>query len=70
VIKALATLVGTSCQASIQESLLTRAVELDEHYFQLGLGSRHNTSVSGKVMLLQTIARDYLGLENWAELKV
>jgi hypothetical protein len=69
VIKALATLVGASYQAAIQECLLTRNDELEEHHSRLLLGSRHNASIRNKEALLQTIARDYLGLENWQSLR-
>jgi Telomere resolvase len=69
VIKALATLVGASYQAAIQECLLTRNDELEEHHSRLLLGSRHNASIRNKEVLLQTIARDYLGLENWQSLR-
>jgi hypothetical protein len=69
VIKAIATLVGASYQAAIQQCLANREVELNEHHASLDLGSRHNTSARDKEALLQAIARDYLGLENWGEVK-
>jgi hypothetical protein len=64
-IKGLASAIGANYQKVIQEVIEARKSELDEHHSRLLIGSRHNASVHRKDELLQAIARDYLGLDNW-----
>lgn len=68
-IKGLASAMGANYQPAIQEVLKERAAELDEHHSRLMIGTRHNAGVTRKDELLRAIARDYLGLENWNEVK-
>lgn len=60
---------GANYQPAIQQVLKDREAELEELHRRLMLGSRHNASVKGKDEILKAIARDYLGLENWQEVK-
>lgn len=68
-IKGLASAMGANYQRAIQDVLKERAEELDEHHSRLMIGTRHNAGVSKKDEVLKAIARDYLGLENWNEVK-
>jgi hypothetical protein len=60
---------GANYQRAIQEVLKERADELDEHHSQLLIGTRHNAGVSKKDEVLREIAQNYLGLENWNQVK-
>lgn len=64
-IKAIAAAMGANYQPAIQQALKERAAELEALHSRLLLGTRHNASVKDKNDILQTIARDYLALENW-----
>lgn len=68
-IKGLASAMGANYQRAIQDVLKERAGELDEHHSRLMIGTRHNAGVSEKDEVLKAIARDYLGLENWNQVK-
>lgn len=68
-IKAIASAIGANYQPVIQQVLKERAEELDKHHSDLLLGVRHNAGVKDKTGILKTIARDYLGVENWQEIK-
>ena len=68
-IKALASAMGANYQTAIQEVLRQREEELDEHHSRLLLGTRHNAGVNGKDEVLKAIAQQYLGLDNWDEVK-
>lgn len=69
VIKAIGSAVGATYQPAIQQVLKHRAAELQQHHSDLLIGSRHNAQVGRKTQLLQTIAQDYLGLDNWQRVK-
>jgi len=64
-IKSIASAMGASYQAVIQDVLKQRSQEIDQLHSQLALGIRHNVSVSDKTHILQHIARDLLHLPNW-----
>lgn len=68
-IKGLASAMGANYQPAIQEVLKERSKELEEHHSRLLIGTRHNAGVSKKDEVLRAIARDYLGLENWSEVR-
>lgn len=68
-IKGLASAMGANYQKAIQNILKDRENELEEHHSRLLIGIRHNAGVIRKDKVLQAIARDYLGLENWQEVK-
>lgn len=68
-IKGLASAIGANYQRAIQDVLKQREVELIEHHSRLLIGTRHNAAVSKKDQVLQAIARDYLGLKNWQQVK-
>ncbi|MFQ3636743.1 MAG: hypothetical protein SNJ57_13020, partial [Cyanobacteriota bacterium] len=68
-IKGLASAMGASYQPAIQKVLQERAQELEELHSRLMLGTRHNAGVFKKDEILRVIARDYLGLENWQEVR-
>lgn len=68
-IKGLASAMGANYQKAIQDTLKERNAELEEHHSRLLIGTRHNAGVIRKDEVLQAIARDYLGLENWNEVK-
>lgn len=68
-IKGLGSAMGANYQKAIQEILKERGNELEEHHSRLLIGTRHNAGVLKKDEVLQVIARDYLGLENWGEVK-
>jgi hypothetical protein len=68
-IKGLASALGANYQRAIQEVLKERAGELDEHHSRLMIGTRHNAGVSKKDEVLRAIAHQYLGLENWQQVK-
>lgn len=68
-IKGLGSAMGANYQKAIQEILKERGNELEEHHSRLLIGTRHNAGVLKKDEVLQAIARDYLGLENWGEVK-
>jgi polyhydroxyalkanoate synthesis regulator phasin len=68
-IKGLASALGANYQPAIQELLKERAGELEEHHSRLLIGTRHNAGVIKKDEVLQAIARKYLGLENWQDVK-
>jgi len=68
-IKGLASAMGANYQKVIQAVLQQREEELAAHHSQLMIGVRHNATVRGKDELLQDIARDYLELENWGEVR-
>lgn len=66
-VKALASALGANYQPTIQQVLKEREDELNELHARLMLGFRHNATVPRKDELLAAIARDFLGLENWAD---
>ncbi len=68
-IKGLASALGANYQRAIQEVLKERAGELDEHHSRLMIGTRHNAGVSKKDEVLRAIAQQYLGLENWQQVR-
>ncbi len=68
-IKGLASALGANYQRAIQVVLKERAAELDEHHSRLMIGTRHNAGVSKKDEVLKAIAHQYLGLENWQQVK-
>jgi hypothetical protein len=68
-IKGIAGAMGASYQAAIQEVMRQRNNELELHHRNLMLGSRHNAGVRRKDEILQQIARDYLALDNWQQVK-
>ncbi len=68
-VKALASLMGANYQPAIQQVLKERAGELDELHQRLMLGTRHNAGVFRKEEILRAIARDYLGLDNWQDIR-
>lgn len=68
-IKGLASAMGANYQPAIQEVLKERSEELEEHHSRLMIGTRHNAGVSKKDEVLRAISRDYLGLENWSEVR-
>jgi hypothetical protein len=68
-IRGLASAMGANYQKAIQDILKDRGNELEEHHSRLLIGMRHNAGGIKKDDILQAIARDYLGLENWEEVK-
>lgn len=68
-VKSLASAMGASYQPAIQEVMKQREEELKEHHDHLLIGTRHNARVLQKDKVLQAIARDYLGLPNWKDVK-
>ncbi|MBD2089072.1 hypothetical protein H6F67_04280 [Microcoleus sp. FACHB-1515] len=68
-IKGIASAMGASYQATIQEGMKAKAQRLDDLHDQLKLGGRHNATVPRKNDILQTIARENLGLDNWQDVK-
>lgn len=68
-IKALAAPMGASYQQAIQNLVKLREQELEQHHNRFLLGNRHNASVKNKTAILQTIARDFLSLDNWQTVK-
>jgi hypothetical protein len=68
-IKGLASAMGANYQRAIQDMLKERAGELNVHHSRLMIGTRHNAGVSKKDEVLKAIAQQYLGLENWHEVK-
>ncbi|NEQ25466.1 MAG: hypothetical protein F6K28_41660, partial [Microcoleus sp. SIO2G3] len=68
-IKGIASAMGASYQTTIQEGIKARQADLEALHNQLKLGKRHNATVPRKNDLLQSIARENLGLENWEEVK-
>jgi TolA-binding protein len=68
-IKGLASAMGANYQRAIQKVLQERAQELEELHGRLMLGTRHNAGVFKKDEVLKAVARDYLGLENWNEVR-
>jgi hypothetical protein len=66
IIKALGSLVGATYQPVIMEVLKEQEEAIEEVHRRFMIGPRHNVSVD-KDTLLQDIARDYMGLENWQE---
>ncbi len=68
-IKGLASALGANYQRAIQDVLKERADELDEHHSRLMIGTRHNAGVGKKDEVLRAIAHQYLGLENWNQVK-
>lgn len=67
VIKALGKLIESTYQPAIQEALKERVEEIDEIHSRFMLGARHNRSIEDKDGIIQAIARDYLGVDNWQE---
>lgn len=67
VIKALGKLIEATYQPAIQEALKERAAEIDEVHSRFMIGGRHNRSIDDKDAVLQAIARDYLGADNWQD---
>ncbi len=65
VIKAIGKPMGATYQQAIQQTLKERETELESFHRQHLLGVRHNASVVDRSQILQRIARDYLGLEDW-----
>lgn len=68
-VKGLASAMGANYQSAIQQVLKERQSELDELHSRFMLGTRHNATVSSKDEVIRAIAQDYLGLENWQEVK-
>jgi predicted DNA binding CopG/RHH family protein len=68
-IKGLASAMGANYQHAIQEVLKERAEELEEHHGRLMIGTRHNAGVGKKDEVLKEIAQNYLGLDNWQQVK-
>lgn len=68
-VKSLTSAMGASYQSAIQEVMKQREEELKEHHDHLLIGNRHNAGVLQKDEVLQAIARDYLGLPNWEDVK-
>jgi hypothetical protein len=68
-IKGLASAMGANYQPAIQEVLKERSEELKEHHSRLLIGIRHNATVKRKDEVMRAIARAYLGLDNWTEVK-
>lgn len=68
-IKAIASVMGANYQPVIQQVLKDRAAELDKHHSDLLLGVRHNAGVRDKTGILRAIARDYLAIDNWQQVK-
>lgn len=68
IIKALGSLIGATYQPAIQEAMRLRASEIDEIHARFLIGSRHNRSID-KDAVLQAVARDYMGVSNWQEVK-
>jgi len=66
IIKALGSLVGATYQPVIMEVLKEQEEAIDEVHQRFMIGTRHNVSVD-KDTVLQDIARDYMGVENWQE---
>ncbi|MEM1279126.1 MAG: protelomerase family protein [Cyanobacteria bacterium P01_H01_bin.152] len=66
IIKALGTLVGATYQPVIMEVLKEQEEAIDEIHRRFMIGVRHNVSVN-KDTVLQDIARDYMGVQNWQE---
>ncbi len=66
-VKALAFALGANYQPTIQQVLKEREDELNQLHSRLMLGFRHNATVPRKDELLAAIARDYLNLDNWAD---
>lgn len=69
-VKSLALLMGAGYQPAIKEVVDgEKGKEIDAIHQHYMIGSRHNRSVQDKDKVLQNIARDYLGLNNWQEAK-
>lgn len=68
-VKALASKMGADYQAQIQAALQQRREEIEQMHQSLLLGSKHNRTLSNKDELLQAIARDYLHLTNWQDVR-
>lgn len=68
IIKALGGLVSATYQPAIMEALKSQETAIEEVHQRFMLGARHNVSVD-KDTVLQTIARDYMGVPNWQEAK-
>lgn len=68
VIKSLGALVGATYQPVIQQVIEEQQSTIDEVHQRFLIGRRHNTRVD-KDSVLQAIARDYMGLENWSKAK-
>jgi hypothetical protein len=68
-IKALASKMGADHQAQIQAALQQRREEIEQMHQRLMLGSKHNRSLFNKDEVLQAIARDYLHLANWQDVR-
>ncbi|MDB9524824.1 protelomerase family protein [Oscillatoria sp. CS-180] len=66
IIKALGSLVGATYQPVIMEVLEEQRHTIDEIHERFLLGARHNVRVD-KDNVLQAIARDYMGVENWQD---
>ena len=68
-IKGLASAMGANYQKAIQQVLKERAGELEELHKRLLIGTRHNAGVFKKNEILRAIAQDYLGIDNWNEVR-
>ena len=68
VIKSLGVLVGATYQPVIQDVLEEQADAIEALHQRFMLGTRHNVRVD-KDAVLQAIARDYMGVNNWQEAK-
>ena len=69
IVKTIGVAMGATYQQAIQLVLKEREAELEAFHSLHLLGVRHNASVMGRETILQTIARDYLGLDNWQQIK-
>ena len=68
-VKALASKMGADYQAQIQAALQQRREEIDRMHQSLLLGNKHNRTLLNKDELLQAIARDYLHMTNWQDVR-
>jgi len=68
-IKGLASKMGADYQPIIQQVLQERQSELAQLHQHFLLGDRHNRKVHNKDEILQTIAKDFLHLPNWHDVK-
>ena len=68
-IKVFARLLKANTQSSIDLVLDLRAEELDRHHQDLFIGSRANKYLADRDLIFKSIARDYLHLDHWQDVK-
>ncbi|NER78821.1 MAG: hypothetical protein F6K42_04435 [Leptolyngbya sp. SIO1D8] len=68
VIKSLGALVGATYQPVIQEVLTEQEATINDIHERFMIGNRHNARVD-KNKVLQAIAKDYMGVQNWKKAK-